>query len=121
MMQPFVRQGGESREKEGVPRVVEALQSNLWSDMEFRTQSRPSAPLASRAGISFGGNHSTAGTSGAGDALDAMAHGNRDGAEGVVSYDKQDGVYCRGQHRELYSPTDEQHMPPRKEILIGNI
>ncbi|CAM9658831.1 unnamed protein product [Scytosiphon promiscuus] len=55
--------GGELREKEGVPRIVEALQSNVWTGMEFSTDNRPSlmaaataAPGTSRGDGAGGGN-----------------------------------------------------------------
>ena len=38
--------GRDLREKEGVPRVAEAFQSNVWTGMDFRTDSRPSALAA---------------------------------------------------------------------------
>lgn len=41
--------GGELREKEGVPRIVEALQSNVWTGMEFSTDNRPSLMAAASA------------------------------------------------------------------------
>lgn len=51
-----MRTGGRLREKEGMPRVVEALQSNVWTGMDFCTDSRPSLMAAAVvAGSSRGG------------------------------------------------------------------
>eukprot|EP00903_Cladosiphon_okamuranus_P017799 g16382.t1 len=41
-----LERGGAFREKEGLPRIVEALQSNVWTGMEFCTDSRPSLMAA---------------------------------------------------------------------------
>ncbi|CAN0058489.1 unnamed protein product, partial [Ectocarpus sp. 8 AP-2014] len=106
--------GGELREKEGVPRIVEALQSNVWTGMEFLSSNRPSlmAAVATAAvggssaagdGGNVGGTGSVSGSSGGEDGTAAAlsstagADGGHEASEhldGFVDVDGEGGEYA---------------------------
>ncbi|CBJ28531.1 IRC6, uncharacterised protein interacting with AP adaptor complexes [Ectocarpus siliculosus] len=109
--------GGELREKEGVPRIVEALQSNVWTGMEFLSSNRPSlmAAVATAAaggsrndgaagdGGNVGGTGSVSGSSGGEDGTAAAlsfaagADGGHEASEyldGFVDVDDEGGEYA---------------------------
>lgn len=69
--------------------MVEALQSNMWADMEFLTLSRPSGSLATRGEGSVGSSRSTRSTratdGGTINDPEAVASQSADGVEAVVS------------------------------------
>lgn len=85
---PPPRTGGELREKEGVPRIVEALQSNVWAGMEFLSSNRPSLMAAvATAAVGDSSNDSGAGDGGniGGTGSVSGSSGGEDGTAAALS------------------------------------
>ena len=74
-------EGGETREKEGVPRVVEALQSNVWAEMNFCTGSRPSSRSVGGGGDGGGGGGGIGGIDEGGGGIGVASSSSGDGGD----------------------------------------
>ncbi|CAN0365451.1 unnamed protein product [Ectocarpus sp. 12 AP-2014] len=77
--------GGELREKEGVPRIVEALQSNVWTGMEFLSSNRPSL-MAAVATAAVGGSRNDGAAGGGGNVTGTgSVSGSSGGEDGTAA------------------------------------